>query len=107
MKDALFADLLHSTKEMVEIESGERTANAEQVFSYNVVDVKAIREAAGKTRDELAKIIGTSTETIKSWETKRRNPTGPTQKLLRLIQTNPAAMIAILEEDKLLITKQS
>jgi putative transcriptional regulator len=99
MKDALFADLLHSTKEMVEIESGERTANAEQVFSYNVVDVKAIREAAGKTRDELAKIIGTSTETIKSWENKRRNPTGPAQKLLRLIQSNPTQMVSVLEHE--------
>lgn len=99
MKDALFADLLHSTKEMVEIESGERTANAEQVFSYNVVDVKAIREATGKTRDELAKIIGTSTETIKSWENKRRNPTGPAQKLLRLIQSNPTQMVSVLEHE--------
>ena len=107
MKDELFADLLASTREMIEIENGERTPNPEHMHSYNVVDVKAIREAAGKTRDELAKIIGTSTETIKSWETKRRNPTGPTQKLLRLIQTNPSGMIAVLEEDNKVASRQA
>ena len=90
MKDELFADLLASTREMIEIENGERTPNPEHMHNYNVVDVKAIREAAGKTRDELAKIIGTSTETIKSWETKRRNPTGLAAKVLATIQDDPA-----------------
>lgn len=99
MKDELFNDLLASANEMIAIENGETTPEAEHTHSYNVVDVKAIREALGKSRDEFALIVGTSSETIKSWETKRRNPTGPAQKLLRLIQSNPIQMVSVLEND--------
>lgn len=102
MKDELFNDLLASAQEMVEIENGRQTPAKEHTHSYDLVDVKAIREAAGKSRDEFAQIIGTSTETIKSWETKRRNPAGPAQKLLRLIQTNPREMVSVLESDSLM-----
>ncbi|MAD46502.1 MAG: transcriptional regulator [Oceanospirillaceae bacterium] len=99
MKDELFNDLLTSAKEMVSIEKGYKEPAKEDSHSYDLLDVKAIREAAGKNRDEFALILGISAETIKSWETKRRNPTGPTQKLLRLIQINPEKMINVLEED--------
>ena len=98
MNDELFADLLASTQEMVEIELGQRAVAEENMHSYALVDVKKIREATGKNREEFADIIGTSVETIKSWETKRRNPAGPAQKLLRLIQFNPKQMVAILEQ---------
>ena len=98
MKDELFADLLASAEEMVAIEKGDKAPDPEAVHTYNIVDVRAIREATGRDRDEFALLIGTSIETVKSWETKRRNPTGPTQKLLQLIQHNPAAMTAILEQ---------
>ncbi|TNC84571.1 MAG: transcriptional regulator [Thalassolituus sp.] len=99
MKDELFNDLLASANEMVAIEKGERAPKAEDTHSYNIIDVKAIREALGKSRDEFALIVGTSSETIKSWETKRRNPTGPAQKLLRLIQSNPLQVVSVLEND--------
>ena len=97
MKEELFNDLLASTKEMIAIENNESIPKLEHTHNYNIVDVKAIREAAGKSRDEFALILGTSPETIKSWENKRRNPTGPAQKLLRLIQTNPLEMVSVLE----------
>ncbi|MEQ3694100.1 MAG: NadS family protein [Thalassolituus sp.] len=99
MKDELFNDLLASAKEMVAIEDGDSTQKAEHTHNYNVVNVKAIRKATGKSRDEFALILGTSTETIKSWENKRRNPTGPAQKLLRLIQSNPTQMVSVLEHE--------
>lgn len=99
MKDELFNDLLASANEMVAIEKGECAPKAEDTHSYNIIDVKAIREALGKSRDEFALIVGTSSETIKSWETKRRNPTGPAQKLLRLIQSNPLQVVSVLEND--------
>lgn len=34
--------------------------------------------------------MGTHADTIKSWETKRRNPTGLADKVLATIQDNPA-----------------
>lgn len=97
MKEELFADLLSSAKEMVAIEKGEQEPKAGSVHVFDTVDVKAIREATGKSRDEFAALIGTSTETVKSWETKRRNPAGPAQKLLKLIQAHPETMTSMLE----------
>lgn len=98
MKYELFADLLASAEEMVAIENGEKAPAVETIHAYDTVDVRAIREATGRSRDEFALLIGTSSETVKSWETKRRNPTGPTQKLLQLIQHSPAVMTEILEQ---------
>lgn len=93
MKDELFDDLLASAEEMVAIENGEQQPAANAIHSYDTLDVKAIRTASGKNQQEFAKIIGASVESVKSWETRRRNPSGTTRKLLTLIEANPKAMI--------------
>lgn len=95
MKDELFADLLDSAEEMVAIESGQQQPGRQH--HYQTPDVKAIREASGKSRAEFAEIIGASYESVKSWENQRRNPTGATRKLLTLIEHNPKAMIELLK----------
>ena len=94
MKDELFSDLQASAEEMVAIENGEQQPSS--VHHYQTLDVKAIREASGKNRNEFAEIIGASYETVKSWENRRRNPSGVTKKLLTLIQDNPRKMIELL-----------
>lgn len=38
----------------------------------------------------MAKALGTSVDTIKSWEAKRRNPTVLAAKVLAVIESNPA-----------------
>ena len=38
---------------------------------------------------ELAEALGTSLDTVKSWEQKRRNPTGLAAKVLATIQEDP------------------
>lgn len=97
MKDELFADLMASAEEMVAIENGIKEPEKKFTHSYEILDVKSIRESAGKTREEFALIIGSSEETVKSWENKRRNPSGASKKLLYLIQTNPTQMIELLQ----------
>ncbi|MBV0934406.1 NadS family protein [Marinobacterium weihaiense] len=98
MNDELFADLLASAEEMVAIEKGERTPDEKSVHHFDTPDVRKIREVSGKNRQEFARIIGASAETVKSWETRRRNPTGPTRKLLQLIAADPKAAMRILEQ---------
>lgn len=97
MKDDLFADLVASAEEMVAIEKGELMPQAAAVHHYETLDVKAIREASGKNRKEFAAIIGASYETVKSWETNRRNPSGVAEKLLTLIKENPKQMVGLLD----------
>mgnify|MGYP000579600294 FL=1 len=82
-----FDELKASLEEAVEIKNGVR--EPERVTRYALADVKAIRAQLNVSQSEMAKVLGTSLDTIKSWETGRRNPTGLAAKVLATIQANP------------------
>jgi len=83
-----FDELKTSLEEAVEINSGKKAPA--RVTRYEIADVKAIREQLNVSQAEMAKALGTSVDTIKSWESRRRNPTGLAAKVLATIQANPA-----------------
>ncbi|MCU6677307.1 MULTISPECIES: NadS family protein [Leclercia] len=83
-----FDELKTSLEEAVEIKNG--TKAPARVTRYEIADVKAIREQLNVSQAEMAKALGTSVDTIKSWESRRRNPTGLAAKVLATIQANPA-----------------
>jgi len=83
-----FDELKTSLEEAVEIKSGKKAPA--RVTRYEIADVKAIREQLNVSQAEMAKALGTSLDTIKSWESRRRNPTGLAAKVLATIQANPA-----------------
>lgn len=85
---SFFDELKTSLEEAVDIKNGVKAAAG--VTRYEIADVKAIREQLNVSQGEMAKALGTSVDTIKSWETKRRNPTGLAAKVLATIQKNPA-----------------
>lgn len=85
---SIFNELKSSLEEAVEIHNGRKSAS--RVTRYEVADVRAIREQLNITQSEMAKALGTSVDTIKSWESKRRNPTGLAAKVLNVIRENPA-----------------
>ncbi|WP_291968600.1 NadS family protein [Candidatus Symbiopectobacterium sp.] len=84
---SFFDDLKASLEEAVEIKNGVR--ESARVTHYKLADVKAIRAQLNVSQSEMAKVLGTSIDTIKSWETGRRNPTGLAAKVLATIQANP------------------
>ena len=84
---SIFNELKDSLTEEVQIKQGQKTAS--RVTRYEVADVKALRESLAITQAQLAQALGTSVDTIKSWESKRRNPTGLAAKVLATIQDNP------------------
>lgn len=84
---SIFNELKESLTEAVLIKQGQKTAS--RVTRYEVADVKALRESLAITQAQLAQALGTSVDTIKSWESKRRNPTGLAAKVLATIQDNP------------------
>jgi len=84
---SIFNELKDSLTEAVEIKQGRKEAS--RVTRYEVADVKTLRESLAITQAQLAQALGTSVDTIKSWETKRRNPTGLAAKVLATIQDNP------------------
>lgn len=52
--------------------------------------MSAIRAALNVSQQEMADALGTSVDTIKSWESRRRNPTGLAAKVLATIADNPS-----------------
>ncbi|AWK41270.1 helix-turn-helix domain-containing protein [Photorhabdus laumondii subsp. laumondii] len=85
---SFFDELKASLEEAVEIKQGNKAAA--RVTRYEVTDVKAIRAQLNISQTEMAEALGTSLDTIKSWEQKRRNPTGLAAKVLAIIQENPS-----------------
>ena len=77
-----------SLHEAVEIKDGNKAPA--RATRYEVADVKAIRTQLNVSQAEMAKALGTSVDTIKSWESRRRNTPGLAAKVLAVIQANPA-----------------
>ncbi|WP_240488200.1 MULTISPECIES: NadS family protein [unclassified Halomonas] len=71
---SIFDELQASLQEAVEIKQGNTEAS--RITRHEVADVSAIRANLHFSQAEFAKAMGTSVDTIKSWETKRRNPFG-------------------------------
>lgn len=84
---SLFNDLKQSLEEAIDIEKGKTEASRRTL--YQVADVKEIRARLNVSQQEFATALGTSLDTIKSWETQRRNPTGLAAKVLAAIKDNP------------------
>jgi putative transcriptional regulator len=83
----LFNELKSSLEEAVEIHQGRKKAS--HITRFEIADVKSIRDSLQVSQAEFAKALGTSVDTIKSWESRRRNPTGLAAKVLATIQDNP------------------
>ena len=84
----IFNELKTSLEEAVEIKQGKK--QGVRVTQYDFANVKEIRLKLDVSQQELANALGTSVDTIKSWENKRRNPTGLAAKVLATIQDNPS-----------------
>lgn len=83
----IFNELKASLEEAIEIRQGNKPPS--RLTRYEVANVKALRAKLNVSQQELADALGTSVDTIKSWENKRRNPTGLAAKVLATIQDNP------------------
>lgn len=89
MEKKLFDDLVSSLNEMVAIENGTFIPNPENVQCYAIPDVKVLRKSFGMKQAEFAEIMGISVDLIRSWEQRRRTPTGAAFKLLCLLECDP------------------
>lgn len=57
-----------------------------------VVDVRAIRRAAGMTQAQFAAAYEFSVRTVQEWERGAKRPSGPARTLLRAIKSDPEAL---------------
>lgn len=62
------------------------------------LNVKAIREATGKSQPAFAEAFHLPVGTVRDWEQHRRQPDAPARVLLALIQADPARIEKMLEK---------
>jgi putative transcriptional regulator len=58
----------------------------EPVRDYDAAKVKALRERLQVSQAVLASVLNTSLSTVRKWEVGDKRPSGPSQKLLDLIE---------------------
>jgi len=95
MDNALFADLLTSVKDMGRHARGEIMPGV-RATGRGEMDIKALREDAGVSQAEFARLIGVSRRTLENWEQHRVRPSGPARALLKIVATNPRAAVEAL-----------
>lgn len=66
-------------------------------FTIDPVDVKAIRERAALSQNELAAMMRVSVRTLQNWEQGRRKPTGPASALIRIFEKMPQTAVEALK----------
>ena len=58
----------------------------EPVQDYDATKVKALRERLHLSQAVLASVLNTSTSTVRKWEVGDKRPSGPSQKLLDILE---------------------
>ena len=89
MPDDLFQDLVAGVEEMVAIENGRAVPNSARVHTWEVVDVKRVRNSINVNQRQFADLLGVKHDAVRSWEGGRRNPSGAACKLLGLLDKQP------------------
>lgn len=91
-----FDILASALEEAIENEKAEQkfltaetvSIEIEPLVQYTAEDIKAIRSKTGLTQSLFAKWFGVSTRTVEAWESGRNKPSGPSSRLLGLLQSN-------------------
>ncbi len=89
MQDAMFNELLSSTKEAKSIMDGEK--HPSRVFIKNP-NPKSIREKLSLTQEQFANLMNISIYTLRNWEQGRREPEGPAKVLLNVVNYHPEVL---------------
>ena len=94
MEQELFNDLTRSLKEAKAIARGEILPARKTIIDSP--DVKVLRDRLGLSQGEFAHLIRVSVRTLQNWEQRRRNPTGPSAALLKMVSAAPGLALKAL-----------
>ena len=94
MDDKLFAELIKSASQAVEIVRGDRKPS--RTFEVSSDIVREIRESTGLSQERFAGLFHISVGTLRNWEQGRRRPDGPAAALLTAIKNDPEHVVAAL-----------
>jgi len=94
MDKKVFAELMGSVEEHIEIAKGE----AQPSRTFSVSKVSSIRERLHLTQEKFARMMGVSVWTLRNWEQGRREPKGAALSLLLVADKQPKALLEALYE---------
>ena len=64
---------------------------------HGAIDVKAIRKETGMSQQKFCATFGISLGTLRHWEQGLRSPRGAARVLLKVVQSNPKAIIEAIQ----------
>ncbi len=65
-------------------------------YKFKAVDIRAVREQFEMSQSEMAMFLSISIDTLQNWEQERRTPDGAAHTLLRVMQSEPDAVMRAL-----------
>ena len=60
---------------------------------YSAERIKSIRQTAGVTQRTFASYFGVSCRTIEAWESGKNHPSGPSKRLLHLLENKQCSIV--------------
>lgn len=94
MKDENFKGIVAGLEDTIAFMRGD----ASRAIVHHAVDIKAIRKAVGKTKDQFAATYHISRGTLRDREQGRRVPDAPARALLTIISRDPVTLERLLAD---------
>ena len=79
------------------IDHAEGKPTTVNIHQFDDIDVKKIRETLHMSQSMFANTFGLNLNSIQNWEQKRKQPSGASLVLLKVIEKNPNAVIHALQ----------
>ncbi len=88
----------YTTENLDNYSNGDNT----KAVSHRIMplDVKAIREKTGMSQEQFSAAFGIPIGTLRHWEQGLRSPRGTARVLLKIVDSNPAAVIKVIQAEE-------
>jgi putative transcriptional regulator len=95
MKQTLFQSLLDSIEEAGQHRQRGKLKKGSRATVRS--KLREVRESAGLSQAQLAKLLNVSVRTLQNWEQARRRPSGPALALLKILELQPEIVLQALQ----------
>ena len=89
-------ELIKSLGQALAHAEGKRTRARVHTIVVKPADVQKARKRLGLSQDQFAQAFGVSASTLRKWEQGQRSPTGAAKTLLKIIDSEPEAVLRAL-----------
>lgn len=89
-----FNEIMEGLNDSLEYAKGSKKLSTHKVtikpaLKYSAGEIKRIRNKLNLSQSKFAKVMSVSIKTVEAWEAGTNTPTGPSCRLLEMIDTDP------------------